>query len=140
MLVASIIPTVMVGWLSVSHTRELLVRDAQELAQEHVKQLRLKLGELLSEPTRAVLGLASTTFFTRDYVEQKALLGSVLIQRREVLAITVFTPEKQRMKGLQAFAVNDIPPTAVAEHEARAQALLEGRTDVRYSEGVRQGA
>jgi len=139
MLVASIIPTVMVGWLSVSHTRELLVRDAQELAQERVKQLRLKLGELLAEPTRAVFGLANTTFFTRDYVEQKALLGSVLIQRREVLAITIFTPEKQRMTGLQAFAVNDIPPTAVAEHEARAQAMLEDLTDVRYSEVVRQG-
>ena len=36
MLVAAIIPTLMVGWLSVSHTRELLVRDAQELAQERV--------------------------------------------------------------------------------------------------------
>ena len=65
MLVASIIPTVMVGWVSVSHTRELLVRDAQELAQEHVKQLRLKLGELLSEPTQPVLALANTAFFSR---------------------------------------------------------------------------
>ncbi len=56
MLVASIIPTVMVGSLSVSHTRELLVRDAQELAQERVKQLRLKLGELLSEGDLVVDG------------------------------------------------------------------------------------
>lgn len=139
MLVASIIPTVMVGWLSVSHTRELLVRDAQELAQEHVKQLRLKLGELLSEPTQPVLALANTAFFTRTEVEQRALLASVLIQRREVLAITVFSPQKERLPGLQAFAVNDIPPTAVAEHEARALALLEGLTDVRYSEVAHQG-
>jgi HD-GYP domain-containing protein (c-di-GMP phosphodiesterase class II) len=139
MLIASIIPTVMVGWLSVSHTRELLVRDAQELAQERVKQLRLKLGELLSEPSRALLGLANATFFTRDYVEQKAVLGSVMIQRREVLAITIFDAKMERMPGLQAFAVNDIPPTAVAEHEARARAQLEGLTGVHYSEVARQG-
>ncbi|KFE59789.1 HD domain-containing phosphohydrolase [Hyalangium minutum] len=139
MLVASIIPTVMVGWLSVSHTRELLVRDAQELAQEHVKQLRLKLGELLSEPTQPVLALANTAFFSRTEVEQRALLASVLIQRREVLAITVFSPQKERLPGLQAFAVNDIPPTAVAEHEARALSLIEGLTDVRYSEVAHQG-
>jgi len=139
MLVASIIPTVMVGWLSVSHTRELLVRDAQELAQERVKQLRLKLGELLSEPTQPVLALTNTAFFSRTPVEQRALLASVLIQRREVLAITVFSPQRERLPGLQAFAVNDIPPTAVAEHEARAQALLEGLTDVRYSEVAHQG-
>jgi HD-GYP domain-containing protein (c-di-GMP phosphodiesterase class II) len=139
MLVASIIPTVMVGWLSVSHTRELLVRDAQELAQERVKQLRLKLGELLSEPTQPVLALANTAFFSRTPEEQRTLLGSVLIQRREVLAITVFSPGKERLPGLQAFAVNDIPPTAVAEHEARAQELLEGLTGVRYSEVAHQG-
>ncbi len=42
MLVASLVPTVMVGLLSVSDTRELLMRDAQELAQERVKQLKLK--------------------------------------------------------------------------------------------------
>ncbi|WP_224245414.1 HD domain-containing phosphohydrolase [Hyalangium gracile] len=139
MLVASIIPTVMVGWLSVSHTRELLVRDAQELAQERVKQLRLKLGELISEPTQPLLSLANSAFFSRTEVEQRALLASVLIQRREVLAITIFSARKERLPGLQAFAVNDIPPTAVAEHEARAQALLEGLTDVRYSEVVHQG-
>ncbi|WP_224365126.1 HD domain-containing phosphohydrolase [Hyalangium versicolor] len=139
MLVASIIPTVMVGWLSVSHTRELLVRDAQELAQERVKQLRLKLGELLSEPTQPVLALANSGVFTSPEVEQRALLASVLTQRREVLAITLFSPQKERLPGLQAFAVNDIPPTAVAEHEARAQALLEGLTEVHYSEVVRQG-
>jgi HD-GYP domain-containing protein (c-di-GMP phosphodiesterase class II) len=134
MLIASIIPTVMVGWLSVSHTRELLVRDAQELAQERVKQLRLKLENFLSEPSKAVVGLAGTAFFTRPQPEQRALLASVLTQRREVLAITIFSPEKERLPGLQAFAVNDMKPTAVAEHEARARALLDSGTRVNYSE------
>ncbi len=134
MLVASIIPTVMVGWLSVSHTRELLVRDAQELAQERVKQLRLKLENFLSEPSEAVVGLAKTAFFSRPQAEQQALLASVLTQHREVLAITSFSPDKQRMPGLQAFAVSDMKPTAVAEHEARALALLEGGIRVHYSE------
>ena len=139
MLVASIIPTVMVGWVSVSHTRELLVRDAQELAQERVKQLRLKLGELVSEPTQPVLALAGSAFFSQTPEQQRALLGSVLIQRREVLAITIFSAKKERLPGLQAFAVNDLPPTAVAEHEARALALLEDPPEVRYSEVVAQG-
>ncbi|MDY7228757.1 HD domain-containing phosphohydrolase [Hyalangium rubrum] len=139
MLVASIIPTLMVGWLSVSHTRELLVRDAQELAQERVKQLRLKLDNLLSEPTEAVVALTNTAFFTHPPVQQRALLGSVLSQHREVLAITVFTAQGERMPGLQAFAVNDLPPTAVAEHEARARALLQGLTGMSYAEVVHQG-
>ena len=65
MLIASIIPTVMVGWLSVSDTRELLVRDAQELAQEHVKQLRLKLGELLVRAHPARAGAGQQRFFSQ---------------------------------------------------------------------------
>ncbi len=134
MLVASIIPTVMVGWLSVSHTRELLVRDAQELAQERVKQLRLKLENFLSEPSDAVVGLANSGFFTLPPSEQRALLGSVLTQHREVLAITIFSPTRERVPGLQAFAIHDMKPTAVAEHEARARALLEGGTRVQYSD------
>jgi HD-GYP domain-containing protein (c-di-GMP phosphodiesterase class II) len=35
--------------------------------------------------------------------------------------------------GLQAFAVKDIPPTEIAEHEARAVALLDGLTGPRFS-------
>ena len=50
MLVAAVIPSAVVGWLSVADTRELLVRDAQELAQERVKQLPLKTPR---ETTRA---------------------------------------------------------------------------------------
>jgi HD-GYP domain-containing protein (c-di-GMP phosphodiesterase class II) len=134
MLVASIIPTVMVGWLSISHTRELLVSDAQELAQERVKQLRFKLENFLSKPSEAVVGLANTSFFTRPLAEQRTLLGSVLTQHREVLAITIFSPDGKRMPGLQAFSVHDMKPTAVAEHEARALALLGSGSRVHYSE------
>ncbi len=136
MLVASIIPTVMVGWLSVSHVRELLVRDAQELAQERVKQLRLKLENALSEPREALVGLTKSSFFTRPEAEQRALLSAVLSERRNVLAITVFSPEKERVPGLSAFAIHEMAPTAVAEHEERARALLEGLSGLRYSEVV----
>ncbi len=135
MLIAAIIPTLMVGWLSVSHTRELLVRDAQELAQERVKQLRLKAEVFLAEPTRAVVGLARlTSLFELPIESQRAHLTSVLNQRREVLALTLFSADKERLPGLQAFAVNDIPPTAVAEHEARARGLLEGLSNVGYAD------
>jgi HD-GYP domain-containing protein (c-di-GMP phosphodiesterase class II) len=135
MLVASIVPTVMVGWLSVSDTRELLVRDAQELAQERVKQLKLKAERFLAEPTRAVTSIAQVpNFFSLPLAEQRTYVSAALNQQHDVLAITVFGPDGQRLPGLQAFAFNDVPPTAVAEHEARAHALLEGLTDLRYAD------
>ena len=111
MLVAAIIPTLMVGWLSVSHTRELLVRDAQELAQERVKQLRLKAEGFLAEPTRAVVGLARIGLFDLPPDAQRAHLATVLNQRREVLALTLFSADTERLPGLQAFAVNDLSRT-----------------------------
>jgi len=137
MLVTSLVPTVMVGLLSVSNTRELLVRDAQELAQERVKQLKLKSEGFLAEPTRAVMGLAGgPNFFAQPLQQQQTYLRAVLNQRREVQAITVFDAEGKRLPGLQAFAVSDVPPTALAEHEARAVALLEDLRGLRYADVV----
>ncbi|HLM44520.1 MAG TPA: cache domain-containing protein, partial [Myxococcaceae bacterium] len=137
MLVTSLVPTVMVGLLSVSNTRELLVRDAQELAQERVKQLKLKSEGFLAEPTRAVMGLAGgPNFFAQPLQQQQTYLRAVLNQRREVQALTVFDAEGKRLPGLQAFAVSDVPPTALAEHEARAVALLEDLRDLRYADVV----
>nr|BDT32797.1 HD domain-containing protein [Myxococcus sp. MH1] len=138
MLVVSIVPTLMVGWLSVSHTRELLVRDAQELAQERVKQLRLKAENFLGEPTDAVLGLARVpNFFSLPTEAQQMHLGAVLSQRREVLAITVFGPDRKRLPGLQAFSRHDVSPTALASHEERSRALLESSIEtLRYSDVV----
>jgi len=135
MAVASIIPTAMVGFLSVSDTRELLIRDAQELADERVQQLELKADRVLEEPTRAVVGLARIPgFYALPIREQRGYLGAILNQRREVTAITVFDANRQRIPGLQAFAVKDVPPTEIAEHEARAQALLPSLQGVRYSD------
>lgn len=138
MLVVSIVPTLMVGWLSVSHTRELLVRDAQELAQERVKQLRLKAEIFLGEPTEAVMGLARVpNFFGLPLQAQQTHLASVLSQRREVLAITVFGPDGKRLPGLQAFSRHDVPPTALASHEERGRSLLDGGMErPRYSDVV----
>ncbi|MCE9666284.1 HD domain-containing protein [Myxococcus stipitatus] len=140
MLVVSIVPTLMVGWLSVSDTRELLVRDAQELAQERVKQLRLKVEIFLGEPTEAVMGLARVPdFFSLPTEAQQTHLASVLSQRREVLALTVFGAEGRRLPGLQAFSRHDVSPSALAAHESRAQALLSGMEGPRYSDAVAEG-
>ena len=137
MLVASLVPTVMVGGLSVSDTRELLVRDAQELAQERVKQLKLKAESFLAEPTRAVMSMARVPhFFGLPLEQQQTYLSAVLNQSREVQAITLFGPDGKRLPKLQAFAVNDVPPTALAEHEARAVGLLEGLSGLRYADVV----
>ncbi|MFP2912116.1 HD domain-containing phosphohydrolase [Pyxidicoccus sp. 3LFB2] len=137
MLVVGLVPTLMVGWLSVSQTRELLVRNAQELAQERVKQLQLKTEAFLGEPTDAVVGLARVPgFFTLPQVAQQTHLASVLTQRREVLALTVFGPDRQRLPGLQAFSRHDVSPSALAAHEERARALMEGLEGLRYSDAV----
>jgi HD-GYP domain-containing protein (c-di-GMP phosphodiesterase class II) len=137
MLVASLVPTVMVGLLSVSDTRELLVRDAQELTQERVKQLKLKVEGFLAEPTRAVMGMARVpNFFVLPLEQQQTYLRAVLNQSREVQAITLFGPDGKRIPGLQAFAVSDVPPTALAEHESRAVALLEGLAGLHYADVV----
>ena len=134
MLVASIVPTVMVGWTSVSGTRELLIRSAQELAQERVKQLRLKTENVLNEPGRTVTGIARIPgFFALPINEQRSHLAAILNQRREIAVLTVFDEKGARIPGLQAFAVQDIPPTEVAQHEARAAALLPGLASLRYS-------
>lgn len=47
MSVASIVPMLLLGSLFVSDARKLLVRDAQQLAQERVQQLRLRAEALL---------------------------------------------------------------------------------------------
>jgi HD-GYP domain-containing protein (c-di-GMP phosphodiesterase class II) len=134
MLVAGVVPTALVGWLSVRDTRELLIRDAQELAQERVKQLRLKTRAVLDEPARAAVGLARVPgYFTLPRPEQQTYLGSVLTQRREITAVTLFDAAGERLPGLQAFALRDLPPTELAEHEARARALFPA-TEVRYSQ------
>jgi putative nucleotidyltransferase with HDIG domain len=137
MLVVGAVSTATVGLLLLSDTRELLTRDAQELSGERVKQLRLKTERALEEPVRAVLGLSRTPgFFSLPLAEQRAQVASVLTQRRDVSAVTVFDARGGRVSGLQAFAFKDVPPTEVAEHEARARALLEGISGVRYSEPV----
>jgi putative nucleotidyltransferase with HDIG domain len=134
MLVVGVVSTATVGLLVLSDTRELLTRDAQELSGERVKQLRLKTERALEEPVRVVVTLARTPgFFALPLAEQRALVTSVLTQRRDVSAITIFDAHGVRIPGLQAFAFNDVPPTEVAEHEARARALLEGISGLRYS-------
>lgn len=134
MLAAAAIPTALVAWLTVQDTRELLVRDAQELAQERVKQLRLKAQRLLDEPTRSAAVLARVPGFLQlPIAEQQTHLASILTQRRELTALTLFDRERRRIPHLQAFAFRDVPPTELAEHEERAQALLPAE-EVRYSE------
>ncbi len=125
MLVAGVVPTALVGWLSARETREILVRDAQELAQERVKQLRMKARAVLDEPARAAVGLARVPgYFRLPRSEQQTYLGSVLTQRRDLTAVTLFAPDGTRLPGLQAFALRDLPPTELAEHEARAHRLF----------------
>ena len=102
MLVVGVVSTATVGLLVLSDTRELLTRDAQELSGERVKQLRLKTERALEEPVRVVVTLARTPgFFALPLVEQRALVTSVLTQRRDVSAITIFDAHGVRIPGTQ---------------------------------------
>ncbi|HVE87083.1 MAG TPA: phosphodiesterase, partial [Myxococcales bacterium] len=132
MLVASIVPTLMVGALSVSDTREMLIRNAQELAQERVRQLSLRSEGQLSDSGRAVTGLARVyNLFHLPLKEQQKQIQNLLVDRREVSVLTAFDAQGKRIPGLQAF---DIPPSEVATHQERAQALLQQHlTELRFS-------
>ena len=135
MLGVALVSTGLVGLLVLSDTRELLTRDAQELAAERVGQVSLKSAAALDAPVRAATALARVpVFMTLPLPEQRAHLAAVLTERRDLTAITIFSPKGERLPGLQAFAVKDLPPTEVAEHEARARALLgPGPETVRWS-------
>jgi len=135
MLVVSVVPTAMVGWLSVSDTRELLIGDAQELAQERVKELRMKTEGIVDEALRGTMGLARVPhFFGLPLADQRAQIAAILNQQRDLTAVTLFGADRARLPGLQAFAVKDIPPTEVAAHEERAIRLLSASGGVRYSQ------
>jgi putative nucleotidyltransferase with HDIG domain len=135
MLGVGLVSTAVVGLLVLSDTRELLTRDAQELSAERVRQLSMRTTAALEAPLRTVTALARVPgFLSLPLAEQRAHLASVLTERRDVTALTVFSAHGERISGLQAFAVKDVPPTEVAEHEARGRALLDGGLEgVRFS-------
>ena len=131
MLVASVVPILGVGALSVSDMREKLKSNAQELAQERVRQLALRAEGLLADSGRAVGSLARVyKFFQLPLEEQQTLIHNLLVDRREVSVITVFDAHGQRVPRLQAF---DIPADEVAEHTRQATALLKDITELRTS-------
>ncbi|MGZ6130382.1 MAG: HD domain-containing phosphohydrolase [Myxococcaceae bacterium] len=135
MLAVALVSTGLVGLLVLSDTRELLTRDAQELAAERVSQVSLKATAALDAPVRATTALSRVPgFLSLPSPEQRAHLAAVLTERRDLTALTVFSARGERLPGLQAFAVKDLPPTEVAEHEARARALIgPGPEAVRWS-------
>lgn len=135
MLAVALVSTGLVGLLVLSDTRELLTRDAQELAAERVSQVSLKATAALDAPVRAATALSRVPgFLSLPSPEQRAHLAAVLTERRDLTALTVFSARGERLPGLQAFAVKDLPPTEVAEHEARARALIgPGPEAVRWS-------
>jgi HD-GYP domain-containing protein (c-di-GMP phosphodiesterase class II) len=141
MLIVGAVPTAIVGWMSASDTRELLVRSAQELAQERVEQLRLKAHAALEEPTRTALGLPRIPgFMSLPQPEQRSHLAAILNRQREITALTLFDKEGRRLPGLQAFAAQEVAPTELVEHQTRAAALLDEHAPLRYSEVYLAGA
>ncbi|HET9158800.1 MAG TPA: phosphodiesterase, partial [Myxococcaceae bacterium] len=106
MLGVALVSTGLVGPLVLADTRELLTRDAQELAAERVSQVTLKATAAIDAPVRAATALARVPgFLSLPAAEQRAHLAALLTERRDLTAVTVFSPRGERLPGLQAFAV-----------------------------------
>lgn len=125
MLVAGLVPALVVGYTSITRTRELLVTDAQELAQERVEKLRLRAQAVIDEPVRAVTALSRVpSFFALTANEQRAHLAAALEQHNGVAVITVYDEKRQRVPGLRGLTLSGVLPSELAAHEARVDELL----------------
>jgi hypothetical protein len=100
MLGVALVSTGLVGLLVLSDTRELLTRDAQELAAERVGQVSLKATAALDAPVRAATALARVPgFLSLPQAEQRAPRAAGLTERRDLTAVTVFSARGQRSRG-----------------------------------------
>lgn len=104
-LVASFVPTLMVAWLTVSDSRNVLRQDAEEVAKQQVSELRIKAESLLAEPARAIGRLAQFGGFWELSPEQRlAYLAAAVRQHTDLTAVTVLSPQGSPLPGLQILA------------------------------------
>jgi HD-GYP domain-containing protein (c-di-GMP phosphodiesterase class II) len=131
-LVVSLIPTLMVGWLSVADTSQLLTQDAQELAKERVKLLRLRVERILEEPVHALTRVAQLPgFFDLAPAEQHAQLYSLFRLQPGITTVSVLSADGNFLMHVRLNAGSADPSAA---YRARVRSLLEGAAGIRYSE------
>ncbi len=125
MLIASAVPTVLLGYLAFSSNRDKLVTQAQELAEERVTRLRLQISNLMGETRRAVES-AADGFTTGDDESRRRSLAALLSAHDEIHIVTVLNPAGARIPGLRAFRAGDRTPEDLARHEDAAREALAG--------------
>ncbi len=131
-LVASLIPTLIVGWLSVADTSQLLTQDAEELAKERVKQIRMRVDRILEEPVRALTRVAQLPgFFELPPGEQRAQLYALLRLQPGITTVSVLSTDGGFLMDVRLNAGSGEPS---ATYRARVRALLDGAAGIRYSE------
>ena len=124
MLFASAVPTVVLGWLLASTSRDQLTTDALELAAERVERLRLEAATWLAEARRAVEEAArGTGWAALDAGERREAVAALLGRREEVTVVTLFDRSARKIRGMQGFPAT-VAPSEIAEHEVQAGALL----------------
>ncbi len=124
MLLASAVPTAVLGWLLASTSSDQLVTDALELAGERVERLRLQASSWLGEAGRAVEDVArGSAWAGAGLGERQRLLASLLERRADVSIVTVYGADGRKVPHLQAFP-GGVAPSEIAEHELAAAALL----------------
>ena len=131
-LVASFVPTLMVAWLTVSDTRNVLRLDAEEVAKQHVSELRMKAETLLAEPARAIGRLSQfEEFWELSSAQRLAYLAAVVRLHSELTAVTVFSPQGSPLPGLQVLAD---AKAKMALHEVQGGKLAKQSLGLSYSE------
>ncbi len=123
MLLASAVPTVVLGWLLVSKSRDQLMTDSRELAAERVERLRLQTADYLADMARAVEEAARGARWAElSSVERRRVLDGLLSRRPEISVLTLYDRAGARIPSLQTFR-SGLGPSDLSEHARRTDPL-----------------
>lgn len=123
MMVASVVPTAIVGWTSLSDTRTVLVHDAQNLARERARGVSLRLQSILESGARATEALAGTPrLVDLPLAEQQLNLRALLQQRRQIVSAAILDVRAEPLQGLHQ-ADAELPATELEHQLDRARTL-----------------
>ena len=125
MLVLALVPTAVFGWLAISANRDALVTSALELAQERVERLRLAVEQEVRAGAAPVEALAVRDLSALAHGARQATLADALATHEQLAVVTLLDASGAKLRGLQAFASQEVSPTELAEHDAQVRALLE---------------
>lgn len=140
MLIASAVPTALLGVLVVASNRDKLTTNAQELAQERVTRLRLQIANALGETRRVVESAAASELTRVDDAARQQVLAALLSARDELRVVTVLDASGMRRPNLRAMRRGDRSAEEVARHDDAVRAVVaRGPIAAEYSDAYAVG-